>query len=266
MRDCGYVNEIIKKYDKNGQLTQNERIAISNLSQLLHNWFNENYHNGGYYPHLEIVQSGSRAKGTAIKGKSDVDLFLSITDPENENTLKDYYESVFQYLKNHNLQVRKQNVSIGVKYYGCDIDVVPAKKLNTYSYERYNDHYLWSNKHQCRMLTNIQKHIDLVRNSGVRKEIMLLKIWRENHQLDFPSIYIEQLCVEELQRNNTYNLADNFINMLDYIKRNIVFKKVVDPSNCNNIISDSLKEYEKKAIEAKAKESLQQQYWKDIIW
>ena len=116
------------------------------------------------------------------------------------------------------------------------------------------------------MLTNIQKHIDLVRNSGVRKEIMLLKIWRENHQLDFPSIYIEQLCVEELQRNNTYNLADNFINMLDYIKRNIVLKKVVDPSNCNNIISDSLKEYEKKAIEAKAKESLQQQYWKDIIW
>ena len=72
MRDCGYVNEIIKKYDKNGQLTQNEGIAISNLSQLLHNWFNENYHNGGYYPHLEIVQSGSRAKGTAIKGKSDV--------------------------------------------------------------------------------------------------------------------------------------------------------------------------------------------------
>lgn len=43
MRDCTYVNKIIAKYDKNGQLTQNERTAYSNLSQALNNWFNATY-------------------------------------------------------------------------------------------------------------------------------------------------------------------------------------------------------------------------------
>ena len=42
--DCSYVNGIIEKYDKNGQLTQNERTAYANLSQILNNWFNSNHY------------------------------------------------------------------------------------------------------------------------------------------------------------------------------------------------------------------------------
>lgn len=266
MMDCTYVNNIIAKYDNNGQLTQNERTAYSNLSQALNNWFYATYNKFSYYPKLTIQQSGSRAKGTAIKGKSDMDMFLSIDDPNNANTLKQYYDSIFDFLKRKNYIVRKQNVSIGVKYYGCDIDVVPAKKVNSMSYQRYNDHYLWSNKHQNRMLTNIQKHIDMVQQSGVKKEIMLLKVWRENHKLDFPSIYIEQLCVEELKTYNQFNLADNFMHMLRYIANNIENKRVVDPSNCNNIISDSLTSSEKRQIANQARDSLGQEYWQDILW
>lgn len=264
--DCSYVNKIIEKYSKNGQLTQNEKTAYSNLSQTLNNWFNRTYNRYSYYPKMSIQQSGSRAKGTAIKGKSDMDMFLSIEDPNNEKTLQTYYDEVYVFLKDEGYAVRKQNASIGLKYYGCDIDVVPAKKVNSQSYIRYNDHYLWSNKHKCRMLTNIQKHIDMVRNSGVQKEIMLLKVWRENHSLDFPSIYIEQLCIEKLSKNNQYNLADNFWQMLHYISDNIENKRVVDPSNCNNIISDSLTNSEKRQIANQAQGSLGQKYWKDILW
>ena len=219
-----------------------------------------------YYPKMNVQQSGSRAKGTAIKGKSDMDMFLSIDDPNNSSTLQQFYEDTYAFLKSKGYTVRKQNVSIGVKYYGCDIDVVPAKRVNSQSYGRYNDHYLWSNKHKTRMLTNIQKHIDMVRNSGVQKEIMLLKVWRENHGLDFPSIYIEQLCIEELGKNNQYNLADNFWHMLHYISDNIENKRVIDPSNCNNIISDSLTNQEKRQIANQAQNSLGQEYWKDILW
>lgn len=259
--DCTYVNKIITKYDNNGQLNLNEKTIYSNLSQILNNWFNNSFNRYSYYPKLNIQQSGSRAKSTAIKGKSDIDMFLSIEDPNNANTLKQYYDSIYNFLKSNGYSVRKQNVSIGVKYNGCDIDVVPAKKVNSMSYQRYNDHYLWSNKHQCRMLTNIQKHIDLVQQSGIRKEIMLLKVWRENHKLDFPSIYIEQLCVEELKRHNQYNLADNFMHMLQYIADNIENKRIVDSSNCNNIISDSLTSAEKKRISNQARDSLGQKYW-----
>lgn len=41
--DCSYVNKIIEKYSKNGQLTQNEKTVYSNLSQTLNNWFNRTY-------------------------------------------------------------------------------------------------------------------------------------------------------------------------------------------------------------------------------
>lgn len=264
--DCSYVNHIIEKYNKNGALTQNENTAISKLSQKIKCWFSDIRELFSAFPYLEIQQSGSRAKGTAIRGKSDIDLFLSIYDPENAHTLEEYYDSVFDYLKSEGLNVRKQNVSIGVKYYDCDIDVVPAKKVNSQSYNRFNDHYLWSNKHKKRMLTNIQKHIDMVRFSGVQKEIMLLKVWRENHNLDFPSIYIELLCIEELGKRNQHNLADNFFHMLQYIAENIESKRIVDPGNCNNIISDSLSNSEKRAISNQANRSLVKTSWEDIIW
>ena len=78
--DCGYVNSIIEKYSKNGQLTQNEQTAYSNLSHTLNNWFNSKYNRYTYYPKLNVQQSGSRAKGTAIKGKSDMDMFVSISE------------------------------------------------------------------------------------------------------------------------------------------------------------------------------------------
>ena len=46
------------------------------------------------------------------------------------------------------------------------------------------------------MQTNIQKHIDMVRYSGLQNEIMLIKMWRSCHGLDLPSIYIEILANE----------------------------------------------------------------------
>jgi len=271
MTDCGYVNRMIEKYDNNFSYTQNENTAYSNLKSYIHDWFNATYLSGyGYYNNsslsIDIQLSGSRAKSTAIKGKSDLDIFVSINDNNNSNTLKEYYDSLYNYLKAKNIQIRKQNVSVGLKYYGCDIDVTPAKKVNSSSYQRYNDHNLWSNKHQQRMLTNIQKHIDMVKNSGIRKEIMLLKIWRENHKLDFPSIYIEQVSIDALANHNSYNLADNFLFMLKYLAENILDKRVVDPSNCNNIISDSLNQAEKLSIKNQAISSRAEQYWKDILW
>lgn len=78
--DCTYVNKIITKYDNNGQLNLNEKTIYSNLSQILNNWFNNSFNRYSYYPKLNIQQSGSRAKSTAIKGKSDIDMFLSIED------------------------------------------------------------------------------------------------------------------------------------------------------------------------------------------
>lgn len=275
MSGLDYVNSILSKYDKNFSYSQNEETAFNNLKKIIQDWFNSKYNSNNYLlgynsASLEIQKSGSRAKGTAIKGSSDMDMFLSITDKNNDDKLKNYYDELFDFLKSKSFTIRKQNVSLGVNYYNCDIDVVPAKKTNYSSYskgwESFNDHWLWSNKKQTRTLTNIQKHIDLVKNGGLQKEIMLTKIWRNNHGLDFPSIYIELMVSEALKSNRKYNLASDFITVLTYIRDNILNKKVVDPSNSNNIISESLSALEKENISKQAANSLLKEYWEKIIW
>lgn len=263
-----YLRGVVDKYDKNHDYNYYETAAFSELGNIIKNWYNSRYFLWG--PSMKIQQSGSRAKGTAIKGSSDMDMFLSITDRQNEDTLKNYYDEIYEFLKGRGYKVRKQNVSIGVNFKGYDIDVVPAKRTNSSTYKKdwqaYNDHWLWSNKKQTRTLTNIQRHIDLVRNSGLTKEIMLTKIWRNNHNLDFPSIYIEIIVREALQNSSSYSLSDNFLKVLRYIRDNIIDKKVVDPSNSQNIISESLTYSEKVAISKAASDSLNKQYWSSIVW
>ena len=61
-------------------------------------------------------------------------------------------------------------------------------------------------------------------------------------------------------------LATDFWNILNYIRDNIVEKKVIDPSNSINIISDTLSTNEKQAIRNALSESLSKQYWGEIIW
>ena len=281
MTNSEYLYKIIKDYDNNNSLTYDERSIYNEVSSIVNNWFNYTYKN--YYgcnsaysiynnfstATLEIQQSGSRAKGTAIKGSSDLDMFLSITDRENEDTLKEYYNGLYDYLKRNGYNVRKQYVSIGLKYKGMDIDLVPAKKCNSQSYqrlyERFNDHYLWSNKKQTRTLTNIQKHIDLIRNSNARNEIMLTKIWRNRFNLDFPSIYIELMIIDALRNFNEYDIGKRFLHVLYYIRDNIMDKNIVDPSNGQNIISDTLSYSEKLAIKNKANESINARYWSEVV-
>ena len=270
-----YLISRIQKYDNNHTYNANEENAFNSLKRIVQEWFNATYPRHSAYsvyhaPSLEVQKSGSRAKGTAIKGSSDMDMFLSITDRENEDRLKDYYDSLYLYLKRSNITVRKQNVSIGATYNGFSIDLVPAKKSNQSSYTRdwqaYNDHWLWSNKKQQRTKTNIQKHIDLVRYNRIEKYVMLTKIWRNNHGLDFPSIYIELLVKDALEVRRTNDLATDFLNILKYIRDIIVEKKVVDPSNSNNIISDTLTNEEKLAIKKALIASLSEQYWESVIW
>ena len=264
-----YLRKVLERYDNNYQYNRNEVDAFRDLEYKIRNWFNGSVYSG-FGPKVEIQQSGSRAKGTAIKGSSDMDMFLSITDRSNEDTLKNYYDEIYDYLKKQGYTVRKQNVSIGIKFKGYDIDVVPAKKTNKSSYRRddldYYDHWLWSNKKQARTLANIQRHIDMVQNSGLKNEIMLTKIWRNNHNLDFPSIYIEVLIIESLKGKLSGSLSNNFLTILKYIRDNILNQKVVDPSNCQNIISESLNNTEKMKIKNAAASSLNKEYWSDIVW
>ena len=261
-----YLNNLLIKKSNNNGYTQNEERAYSYMYDLINRW-KQSFNNTYYWNNIQIEmqKSGSKAKGDAIKGKSDIDIFVSITDRNNTYSVKDYYENLYKFLKPYfiNENIRKQNVSIGVTYAGCSIDITPGKRVN-YNFfnfnNSYSDHNIYSRKNDSITLTNIQKHIDLVQLSGLTKEMMILKIWRNCHNLELPSIAIEIIVNDVLKYNRTYSLYENVKKVLESLRDTIISRKIIDPANSNNNIADTMTSSEKEEIRKIAIQSLSYDY------
>ena len=254
-----YLQSILNKYAPRSLSTHILSILV--LKADLQKWASTCY--------ISVLNSGSRAKGTAISMASDVDYLISLTSNCNDSSggLKSIYDSLHTHLKSKHNPVRKQNVSFRIKISDLEIDITPARKHSGNT----NDHWLYLSKLDTWRQTNIQKHITDISGSGRLDEIKLLKIWRELNRLDFPSIYLEYLTIRILsgKSKDASKLADNFWFILQALSKDIsnpLNSRIVDPANSTNILSDLLTATEKKAIISKAKSSIGQQYWSDIVW
>ncbi len=250
-------NEYLLQIVRNKTSNVSEDVICKNISTLISDI--KKWANGCLE---DIYISGSRAKGTAIKGSSDIDLLISLKSTTN-NTLSQIYNSLFNNL-NNKYTIRTQNVSLGINYNNYKIDLVPAKKQSGHT----NDHSLYCSKQDTWMQTNIQENINYVANSGRLNEIKLIKIWTLIHKLDFPSMYIEYVVIEALKNKRTDSnyLADNVWTVFKYLSNSFLNTRFIDIANSNNIISEMLNTSEKNLIVAKAKIALAQTDWKNIIW
>lgn len=226
---------------------------LTNVITIVNNWAGQQL--------SSLKQSGSSAKGTALKGIADFDLFISLKSNTIE-TLKQIYDSLEITLKNSGRATRRQNVSIRISENGLEIDLVPGKIQNGYQ----NYHSIYRSKKDTWIQTNIDLHINKVKDSYRINEILLAKIWRHIHGLDFPSIYLELTVLDALYNRSVNDLANNFWTVLTYLKDSFVDSTVIDPANTNNKISDMLLKNEKELIALKAKESLSKRTWQEIIW
>jgi hypothetical protein len=230
--------------------------AISTLHSSLRTWANGCY--------VDLKTSGSIAKGTAISLSSDADYLVSLTHDCN-GTLSQIFNSLHDHLGAY-YSIRRQNVSIGINLNGLKVDVAAAKKRpgNT------NFHSIYVSKKDSWAQTNIQVHINEISKSGRLNEIKLLKIWRELNHLEFPSIYIEYLLINFVLKHKAKNdLANNFFHVLSELAKNennVLFARLVDPANSNNILSDLMTIKEKQAIVSAARKSVKEQYWGSIVY
>lgn len=254
-----YLQNIVNKYAPRS--LDNYLINIILLKSTLKNWAST--------CHIETMDSGSRAKGTAISIASDVDYLVSLATTCNENNggLKGIYDSLHTCLLGKYNPVRKQNVSFRIKIADLEVDITPARKHKGNT----NDHWIYVSKLDTWKQTNIQKHITDISKSGRLNEIKLLKIWRQLNNLDFPSIYLEYLTINILSGKSTdaSKLGDNFWFILLELSKDIsnpLNNRIVDPANSTNILSDLLTSSEKKTIIAKAKTAIAQKHWNDIVW
>lgn len=249
-----YVQTVVARYGINIQNGSPVILAAQSIYPILSEWAGTQLG--------EIKFSGSHAKGTAIAGKADTDLFISLKS-DTTNTLKEIYFLLDQRMRSKGYQTRLQNVSIRVTHQGVEVDLVPGVRLpgNT------SDHWLYIRKPEReRTKTNIDNHINIVRNSGRTGEIKALKIWAINHRLDFESIYLELIVIKALLGYRIGLSANNVLRVLEYLGTNFVNSQVIDPSNSANIISNDLTSQEKQIIATQASASRAAKSWEDIFW
>jgi len=218
----------------------------------------------------EIFVSGSRSKQTAISIASDYDYFVSLSAGCNINQkgIEAISDALHEHLKKkYPYNIRRQNASTRIEISGLNIDITAGIKITGYQ----NYHWLYRSKDKSKKQTNVQIHINDISKSGRTNEIKLLKIWRELNQLEFDSIYLEYLLLNNIllyKSKDINNLSDNItikLTELDKNKGNPLYSRVVDPANTTNILSDLLTQTEKTKIVSTAKIAIQSN-WNQVIY
>lgn len=249
MTDLEYLNTILTKYAPHPQAAIVARDLVPHLNQWAGRWLA-----------APVSYSGSFAKGTAIAGGSDIDLFVSLKSG-TPGTLKGIYDSLHALVGQLGLSGRKQNVSIAVQYRGVNIDLVPGRRQSPLT----NYHSLHRHKIGSWMQTNIALQVKRIRNSRRQNEIRLTKIWRNLHGLEFPSVLLEIAVVNALLLRRTNTLVDNMRRVITYLRDSFPTRRIVDPGNTNNILSDELTAAEKQAIASAARRAYQGT-WNQLVW
>lgn len=248
-----YVQTILAKYAvARGPTSPAERLGAT-VAAPLRSWAGQQ---------LNAIQyAGSYAKETGVHGVSDVDVLVSLK-ADTTNSLKQIYDDLYSLAQSQGWSPRKQNVSVGVTINGTRGDLVPGKvQAGQHDYHR-----LYLRKKDSGTQTNVASHVNTVRNSGRVLEIRAVKIWRMLHGLDFPSLYLELFVIDALSSRSLTSLAENVLHALRAMGASLASKRVMDPANPKNVLSDDLTKQEKERIATLAAQSARRPRWKEIIW
>jgi len=248
-----YLRQVITRYAPTAAERLKVMKAYRDLSVLLKQW--ANVYLAGIRP------SGSFAKGTAIRGDTDLDIFVSLKR-HTPGSLADIYHHLDGFLKGNGLGTELRNVSIRVSHGSLSIDIVPGRL----QFPSGNNYSLFSRKSGTWLQTNVDSHVQMIKQSPRRYPICLTKIWRQLRPLDFPSFYLELSVLEALKGKVPFPLASNMLTVLAFLASDLVDRRIIDPANTNNVVSDELSTSEKQQISLAAKASLDAADWGHILW
>lgn len=246
-----YLRNILAREAVDVSIFAPARSTLNTLDASIRFWAN------GYLS--SIAPSGSFAKGTANRSGTDLDIFISLRS-DAPGTLKEAFRTLKNRMVASGFIVREQNVSLGITVNGWAVDLIPARAQHPFS----SVHSLYHKRSDSWRKTDVRHHINHVRASNRLNEIRLLKLWRDQHQLEFPSFYLELATIRALQHIWFGSLSQNILTVLRYLSTAFASQSFVDPANSANIISDDLTIVEKAAIKKQAMNSLQRP-WGAIV-
>jgi hypothetical protein len=248
-----YVLSVVKRYESASGPGTPAHAAAQALEKLIKEWARKYL--------LGIFYTGSYAKGTGIKGGTDVDLLISL-GPRTPGKLERIYRSLFAAFKTKGYSPTSRDVSVGITFSGFKMDLIPG--IRQWGSE--NNHSLYVVEREKEVITNLDTHVSTIRDCGWTNEIRAMKIWRDLHNINIPSFYLELLVLAALRGASGNQPAANLLTVLKYLRDDFPNRRVPDPANPKNAISDVLLLHDRMAISNVASECIEHSNMKRIIW
>ena len=209
---------------------------------------------------LAVYPAGGFEKGTTNVSGLSVDLLVSLA-PKLNVPIGEVYEALYAALDSRGLELIRRDISVAVLMNDVGVDIIPGRReaLTT------DVHEFWLSRAERAVKTNLTQHVLDAAAAGRSEEIRVLKLWREQHELDFPSFYLELTVRAALRKKPKGDLAANVWTVLGYLEGLFPARSVLDPANANNIVSDLLGPKERDVIRKAAAYARAARAWTDIV-
>ncbi len=189
-------------------------------------------------PTPSIRWGGSVAKRTIIRDAYDGDMTCYFPhEVESGSTLEEIYDDVDQALREE-YEVERKGSALRVKdpsmkeatgfAQDLHIDVVPGR----FTSEEEDDVFLHrTTGDKQRLKTNLQVHIDHIKDSGVTSAIRLMKLWNVRNQVAAKTFVLELLVVKLLKQKRVEDLATQLRHVWTEFRDRADDLAVEDPAN-----------------------------------
>lgn len=215
-----------------------------------------------------VLYAGSYKKHTEIADSYDLDLILIYKS--DKYSVETIHKLVFDYMRSKKPanEIRKKNVSIRwIKRPGYHLDIVPSKEIKNSTDDEV---YLWKSqdKPPSKLKTSVKIHRQRIIDFGDHQLLRLLKYWRNQWGLEFPSFVLGEMVIEAFEdQSKNLSLDERIIYALEFMQDNIKNITLHDPANPHgNIVSseDVISQTDKDRVARTAHICLNNKNWDDI--
>ena len=186
-----------------------------------------------------FYKGGSSKKKTMINNNPDLDMVIYFPCTEKLSP-KELQAAVKKILEDIGIEIQPQKgVSLQFNYKNIDVDIVVARAQD----ESFSCADAYHYKDAKKQRTSMKEALQAIKN--VPHIIRLMKIWRNQHNIRWHKLAIEEFVARILKDKNTQDLDECLNIIFNDIKSNIHTIKFNDPANSNNEIHVSTNERKK---------------------
>lgn len=209
---------------------------------------------------VDVTPGGGYEKSMANRNGVSIDYVVWI-HAQSERRIPEIYESMYSSFQRLGLAPIRRDVTVALNVGNMLVDLLPAKRLSMIS----DIHEIYSARRSAAITTNLHQHVLDSHDAGRQEEVRILKLWRDQNGLDFPSYYLELATQAALRRRPAGALADNVWAALGFFERLLVPRALLDPANAANIVSDELSGAQKRSIALAATAARNGRPWSEIV-